>query len=309
MMKPNFFIIGAPKGGTTALAAYLSDHPRVFFSAPKEVFFWAADFPRSHEVNGIRDIDAYLRLFQNAREGHHLAVGEGSTTYFQSEVAVRRIREFNPDARFILMLRNPVDVAHGMHGELVRHFYETETDFETAWALQSERAAGRRIPNPNYMVHQLQYREVAAFGPQLQRFFEVVPESRRLVIIFDDFAKDTRSTWIQTLQFLGLPDDGRTDFPRMNAARKYRLPLVGRLYQTPPAFLAGPVRVVRNWYNRQQGGIKSVIQRFVQKPAPREALSPEFREHLKTVFQDDVRQVSALLGRDLSRWTAPDPPR
>lgn len=303
MIRPNFFIIGAPKGGTTALANYLSDHPNVFFSAPKEVFYWADDFPKSREVYRIRDLKSYLELFNNAIPEQHQAIGEGSTTYFQSENAIANILAFNPAAKFIVMLRNPVDVAHGMHGELVRHFYETEKDFEKAWGLQADRAAGRLIPTPDFMEHQLQYQAVASFAPQLRRMFSLVPEPQRHVIIFDDFVRDTRACYQQTLKFLQIPDDGRTEFPKVNAASKYRLPLIGKLYQAPPAWLSAPMRVFRKWYGKQGGAFRNLVHGLTQRPAPREALSPEFREHLKSVFRDDVTEISDLLGRDLSSWT------
>jgi hypothetical protein len=158
----------------------------------------------------------------------------------QSRVAIKEIVKFQPDARFIVMLRNPVDVAYGMHGEVRRHFAEDEPDFEKAWALQKPRSQGKRLPKNDRLINQLQYQDVASFAPQLKRLFDLVPESRRLVLIFDDFVKETRGSYLQTLQFLGLEDDGRTDFPKVNPAGKYRLQLIGKIYQDPPRLLSYP---------------------------------------------------------------------
>ena len=111
MKKPNFFIIGAPKCGTTSLANWLAEHPRVFFSDTKEPHFFCTD-----GYTGVKTLKQYEKLFEDAKP-HHLAVGEGSTHYLFSKVAVPNILVYNPDARFIVCLRNPVDMAPSLHSE------------------------------------------------------------------------------------------------------------------------------------------------------------------------------------------------
>lgn len=302
---PDFFIIGAPKCGTSALSQYLAEHPHVFFCAPKEPFYWSKDHPKAQETHRLSSLESYLRLFKGADLKQHKAIGEGSTNYLQSQVAVEEILKFRPDARFIVMLRNPVDVVHGMHGELRRHFAEDEPDFEKAWVLQEKRSRAPCLTKNDRMIHQLQYRDVAAFARQLRRVFDQVDPSRRLVIIFDDFVRDPRASYLQTLQFLGLPDDNRTDFPKVNAAGTYRLQLIGRLYQDPPPFLKSPIGKFKTWYSGRGSRLRHWIHGFVQKQSPRESLSPEFREHLKSVFFDEIHEVSSLLGRDLTSWVHP----
>jgi len=302
-IKPNFFIIGAPKGGTTAIAHYLSEHPNVFMCAPKEPFFWGTDQGKVREVHALHSVEDYLRLFESADLRKHKAIGEGSTTYLQSKEAIQNIVNFQSEAKFIVMLRNPVEVAHGMHGELRRHFAEDEPDFEKAWHLQEDRKIGRNIPRNDKFSFQLQYREVATFAPQLQRLFALVPESHRHIIIFDDFVRKTQDCYCETLRFLGLPDDRRTEFPKVNQAGKYRMPIIGRLYQAPPSWLQGPIKIFRRWYQKQNGPLRRVVFGLVQKKAPRESLSRDFEEHLKGVFRADIVATSALLGRDLSKWT------
>ena len=304
--SPNFFIIGAPKCGTTAMAHYLAEHPQIYFCAPKEPFFWSTDHAKLRETHRLHSVDDYLKLFRNADPSRHAAIGEGSTNYMQSRVAVKEIVKFQPEARFVVMLRNPVDVAYGMHGELRRHFAEDEPNFEKAWALQQPRSQGKQLPKNDRMINQLQYQDVATFAPQLKRLFDQVPESRRLVLIFDDFAKDPRQCYLQTLQFLGLTDDGRTDFPKVNPAGKYRSQLIGKIYQDPPKLLSYPVGIFKTWYAKQGGRLRHLIHGLVQQKAPRESLSPEFREYLKSVFADDIAETSAMIGRDLSAWVSPN---
>ena len=299
---PNFFIIGAPKCGTSALAHYLAEHPNVFFCAPKEPFFWSSDHVKARETHCLHSIDDYLKLFRDVDPTKHCAIGEGSTNYLQSRVAVEEILKFQPAARFIVMLRNPVDVAHGMHGELLRHFAEDEPDFEKAWKLQESRAKGLQLPKNDRLMHQLQYQDVASFAPQLKRLFDQVPETHRLVIIFDDFVRDTRASYLQTLRFLGLPDNGRHDFPKVNAAGQYRLQFIGRLYQDPPDFLKYPIGRFKTWYSKQGGSLRHWVHGLVQKRVARETMSPAFRQHLKSVFERDITETSKLIGRDLASW-------
>lgn len=298
---PNFFVVGAPKTGTTALCQYLGEHESIFITNPKELFYWCQDFPNSKSHHGMTSLENYLSLFDSA-DPQHKRRGEGSTTYMQSAVAIEALMEFNPDAKVIAMLRNPIEVAHGMHGELIRHFLEDEPDFEKAWGLQGKRKAGQELPKNLRMDHQLLYGEVARYEPQLQRLFEYVPESQRLVIIFDDFVSDTRMVYQQILELLDLPDDGRTEFPRVHAAKVFRNQFAGKMYHDPPAILEPLIRRFRHWFAGSNGALKKMISSAASKKKPRAPLRPEFRAELVKYFEEDVRATSRMLDRDLMHW-------
>ena len=103
--RPNFFIVGAPKCGTTAMTTYLRDHPQIFMPLQKEPHYFAEDYPIFREVWTEKQ---YLHLFRSA-DSSHLAVGEASVWYLYSDHALPRIKAFAPDARIIVQVRNPVD--------------------------------------------------------------------------------------------------------------------------------------------------------------------------------------------------------
>lgn len=300
---PNLFVVGTPKTGTTALCHYLNEHPNVFICHPKEPFYWCQDFPKSKSLHRMTSRENYLQLFEEADPNRHKVIGEGSTTYMQSRVAIQGLMEFNPQAKVIAMLRNPVDVAYAMHGELVRHFLEDERDFKKAWALQESRAEGQNLPKYDRMDHQLQFRDVVTYLPQVQRLFSLVPESQRRLIIFEDFASNTQQVYEELLDFLELPQDGRTEFPKIHAAKVFRNQLIGKLYHTPPKFLVPVVNRFKNWFWRAQGPAKKILSSMASKEKARPKLDPAFREELKGYFKDDVRAVSDLIGRDLTTWT------
>ncbi len=116
MRVPNFFIVGAPKCGTTALSEYLRHHPNVFFSSQKELNFLNDDLPQEditglHRVSSLSD---YLKYFAEANENHR-AVGEGTPHYLRSRTAIQNILDLNPEARLIAMVRNPVDLVDAFH--------------------------------------------------------------------------------------------------------------------------------------------------------------------------------------------------
>lgn len=301
MSNPNMFIIGAPKCGTTALVAYLAEHPDIFICACKEPFFWSSDIPLpwGDQMNDLpRSMEEYMRLFAGATD-HHLIIGEGSTTYLWSAVAVERILAFAPDAKFICMLRNPIDLARAMHTTEVYYFQEPVKDFETAWRLRSERLLS---PDPRVRIR-LDYRSIASLGTQLKRFMDRVPETQRHIILFDDFAADTQACYEGVLRFLGLPADGRTEFPVINAAGAHRSGRVAQFIMQPPKWAGGIVRLLRPILRRL--GLRMIRHRLLSaftRPQRRAPFRPEFHAELVNAFRDEIMLISQLLGRDLTYW-------
>jgi len=217
MKKPNFFIIGAPKSGTTALAQYLSEHPAIFFSRDKEPHFFNTDW----EHRGVTDFDQYLRLFEDA-SSHHIAVGEGSTTYLASAVAVPNILKFNPSARFIVMVRNPIEMAPALHTEELYQFREYVLSFREAWHRQKERYRSRKLPAFTKDRRVYNYGDRCNIGSQIERLISVVGRHRVKLILFDDFVQNTRRAYLEVLLFLGVPSDQRKSFPKVNARKMPR---------------------------------------------------------------------------------------
>lgn len=175
----------------------------------------------------------YLKLFASANPKQHIVLAEGSTTYLQSHVAIENILRFNPDARFLVMLRNPVDVAHGMHAELLRHFLEDVTDFEAASALQARRTSKWKFTSTQSSISTSscsmeEWRHLPRNWTVSSNLFQ-----RRDAKLLSSMTSLTASSCRATFDFLGLSHDGRTEFPKVNEARKYRLGWMGRLYHDP----------------------------------------------------------------------------
>jgi len=296
---PNFFIAGAPKCGTTALSEYLRAHPNVFMSYPKEPYYFADDMTH-FRTSGTWD--DYLALFGGAGDDH-LAVGEASVWYLYSRTAMGRVHDFNEHAKIILMFRNPLDFLPSLHADLLFAFYEDQADFETAWDLQADRREGRHVPKRCLVPQFLQYREVAMFGDHLERLMAIFPAPQVHCIIYDDFIRDPGAVYRDVLGFLGLADDGRRDFEKINPSKTHRWERLGALLMHPPPLLRLPWNVLKKICGAGISRLSEGLIRANAMPRRPRPLSPAFQGRLRQEFSADVAKLSRLIGRDLSFWT------
>jgi hypothetical protein len=300
MKRPNFFIVGAPRCGTTAMSEYLRTHPQIYFAPIKEPYYFSSDFVGY----GIRSEAEYLRLFAKAGP-YHKAVGEGSVWYLYSQVALQRIREFEPSARVIVMLRNPVDLACSLHAQLLYVFMENEADFAKAWDLQAARRLGQRIPRGCLVPQFLQYEQACRLGWQLQRLLNIFPREQVHCLLFDDFVQDTRRAYQRLLAFLELPHDGRLEFPRINENRQHRSRWLAYLLLRLPDSVGTALRLGKRTLGLEYWGIGRYLIPLTTRPAQRKPLDPEVQQRLILTFHDDILLLSELVGRDLSGWLLP----
>lgn len=302
-MKPNLFLIGSPKCGTTAVSKYLGSHPEIFFCSPKEPNFFCSDF--ASEYRNYTDFQSYLELFAAARRKRYAA--EGSVSYLFSRTAVAEALSFNPDARFVAFVRNPLELVVSLHRQRFNNLAEDVDDFAAAWALQPERRQGRSIPSGCREPALLQYGLWARQGALIQRFFSIVPATQRVVIVFDDLRQNPALTYSELLRFLDLPHDGRTDFPVVNAAFRRRRPaLIRALVRPQPIFLQKVARVARSLNRERPLGIYrflyELVDRYDRRPFLLSKPSQTLYDDLRVEFRDDVALLSGLLQRDLSGW-------
>jgi len=295
IQKPNFFIIGAPKCGTTSLSVWLGEHPNIFMSPVKEPHFFNSD-----DRQGVSTLHQYEALFYNARE-EHVALGEASVWYLSSTEAVPAILRYQPDAKFIVMVRDPVEMAPALHGEMLLSGHENERSFSVAWNLQAERRQGRHMPAFCWAQKRLLYGDVCSIGIQLERLFKTVSPHRVLAVIIDDLVADPRKEYLRVLEFLGVPDDGRLSFPIYNRASALRWPGLQRFVY--------PALQLKNRLGIPGLGVWAAVTNLMRIEGPREPLTPEMRSILREYFAKDIGLLGQLLGRDLlngdsTRWTA-----
>jgi hypothetical protein len=318
VVEPERFacIVGAPRCGTTSLARYLKEHPGVRFSRIKEPHFFSRLDLNGHSDEALRSIverDYLARYFKPPTNGEMLA--EASVSYLYAADHMRPVLRLWPEARFIIAVRNPLDMLPSVHRRLLYTGDETVRDFEEAWALMDERRRGRRVPPNCVDPRLLDYQEVGSLGKHAARFVETVGAERCLFVVFDDFAGDSAGQYRRVLEFLDLPDDGRTAFGVHRPSKQSRIGWLQRALKRPPhvvrAHLADPRGRVQ--FTSDGPKLPPRVRKLVRRgrkrllrlnaaPAEPSELPERIRREMCDTFADDVALLGRLVGRNLSRW-------
>jgi len=283
------------------MASYLAAHPDICWSEPKELwYFCRPDFP--HRRRQSISLDDYLEHFSHCGSVHRY-LAEGSVSYLYAEGAVSRILEFNPDAKFVVMLRNPMDAVISLHRQMLMNMQESEADFERAWSLQEARRQGRHVPvkceNPKYLM----YRDWCLWGRQLERVFRIAGRDRVCVLLFDDFVREPRHEYEKVLDFLGLDTDHRSEFPVENAARAYQRQKFVNIIDY--LLLYGSALRRRLKFSGRFNLLSTLLRQMKQGQVtrlPKVQLSRSMHEELADAFRTDMVLLSRLLDRDLMHW-------
>jgi hypothetical protein len=280
---------------------YLSQHPNIFCPANKEPNYFAADFPA---LMGPATLEDYLQLFAPA-DASHTAIGEASVLYFYSRVAVAEIRRRYPDAKLIIMIRNPVDMVYSFHSQMVTTVNEEELDFERAWALQDERLEGRHIAEKCVVPEFLQYRDIGRLSRYIRPMLELFPPEQLRLIVFDDLKAEPRKVFDETLDYLGLPPHSDINFRIVNANRVQKSRAVAGVVERPlQPGLARFISVAKSALGVKKVSFRQIVGKWNTHNQQRPPLSPEFRRELVEYFSSEVAELEKLTGRDLQHWLA-----
>lgn len=294
---PNAFIVGAPKCGTTALAAYLSDHPEVYVSPVKEPhYFIKDDFCNWSKLS----FEEYLALFAAADRQKVLL--EASVWYLYSENAIRKIKEFCPSAKIIVMLRRPDEMVHSMHSQSYLTRDEDVEDFEIAWKLSQERKAGRHVPRKTREVKKLFYDEIAKYSEQMERLFCFFDRSQVLVVLYEDFRDDTAGVFKQVESFLGVEHNENVAFTRVNKNKSLKNLYLANFVRKPPPFLISFYLAVKRIAGFSGFRLLSKLKNLNEFEVMRRPLSKKMREEIIECYRLDIIKLSELIERDLSAW-------
>jgi len=294
--RPNFFIVGAPRCGTTALYSYLRQHPDVFLPEYKEPHFFNTDM---NSGGAIRNETESLDLFAAAKR--QTRIGEASVYYLSSQATPEKIKRFCPTAKIIMMLRNPVDAVDALHAHQVAAWIEDIWDLEQALALEEERKRGLHLLAWMDDPHKLFYRQTVDFPVQLRRYSQFFGPENLHVIIFDDFKRDTAAVFRQTCTFLGVAPDIELEFPVVWSNPSFRSRVLARFVRKPPGVLRRLGRMFMPGQLRTK--VVSALNNWNSVRAPRQPMPADLRNRLTAEFTPQVNELSDLLGRDLSDWT------
>ena len=298
MRAPNFFVIGAPRCGTSTFHEGLRQHPQVFMPEEKEPWYYAfgertAPFkgPKDELFYHYLNSEQYAALFVGARD--EVAVGEASTIYLFSEQALARLRAERPDAKFLAILRNPIDRGYSNFLQHQQQGREPLRSYRAALEAEPSRRAADWAPYWFYL-------DVGFYGRQLQRYYDAFGAERVKVFLLEDLQQDAAAVYRAAFEFLGVdpsfvpPNAGA----RRNKAGMPRNAVVHRLLTTPNA-----IRTLA------QQAVPFPLRRFVRrnlmrrrKLADAPPLPADLRAELVETYRDDIRLLESLLGRELEHW-------
>jgi hypothetical protein len=300
--RPNFFVIGAAKSGTSAIWHHLQEHPQIYMSPRKQTRFFAfagqePDFrgpvPKNMErPYAIPDLETYHGLFDGVR--NETAIGEASWTYLYRSEASRRIREYAPEAKLITILRNPVDRAYSHYRQNVQAGREPLADFPQALAREEVRIRDNWWPEFHYV-------QMGLYSVQLKRYFDTFDRDQIKIYLYEDLVSDPYGLLRDAFGFLGVDDRFTPEaIIRSNpsGAPKSRSlhTLLQRLETIRPAVerlvpnkkLQTIVRFGRNLNNRNITHLQ---------------LSPEKRRRIiDEYFREDILSLQDLIHRDIGAW-------
>jgi hypothetical protein len=307
--RPDFFIVGHPKCGTTALYSMLRAHPQIYMPDLNEPRFLASDLRDRFHValaGPLPDtLEEYLALFEPAGPGQ--LAGEASPTYLSSRTAAQAIAELQPRARIVAILREPASFVRSMHMQYVQGHIETERDLRKALELEPARRRGERLPRNSHRPDVLLYSDHVRYVEQLHRYHDVFAPEQVLVLIYDDFRRDNEATIRTVLRFLDVEDTPPTTTREVNPTVRVR----GQpLYELAHAISVGrdPLsRTARALVKRlsppgltRESAI-AVRDRFLF--APPSSVDEGLLLELRRRFKREVVDVSEYLGRDLvTEW-------
>jgi hypothetical protein len=324
--KPDFFVVGAPKCGTSSMYYYLLQHPEIFvphnadvtqlsenpfalgFEAArvaaslKEPHFFGSDLHFAPELLVATTTEKYMELFEGVT--NEKRIGEASVYYLCSERAASEIKAFQPDARIIVMLRDPVDVMFRLHGQECVNGTESISDFEEALAAEPARFADPSIMTlkPNILETAF-YRRCVTFSEQLERYYDAFGRERVHVIIYDDLRSEAQKVYSDVLRFLDVEDRPLGEAPVSNQMSQVKNMKLQRFIANPHPGLRKAVRAMIP--ARMRLWIAMLVIRSNIDYGARPTLDPAIRARLQGEMAGEVERLSELLGRDLTHWSRP----
>jgi len=294
----NFFILGGPKCGTTAMVNYLRTHPDIFMSDPKEPNFFMDDMP---QMKYVKTIDDYHSLFNNFKDNYKIYC-DASILYLYSENAIKKIFEYNKKAKLIVMLRNPLEMVYSFHSQILYTMDEDKKNFKDAWIAEKNRRKGRDIPKYCRTEKLLFYSEIAKYHKQLKRVLSFFPKEQLKIIFYYEFKKSNLEAYKDVLNFLELQYDGRIDFPKVNKAKKAKFDIINKFVQRPPKLLNVTAKSVLSLINKPRFGLLEKIDKLNRGIDDRKELDQEIKHQILEEYRNDIKSLEALTNRKLNNW-------
>ena len=286
-MKVDFFIVGAPKSGTTSLYHYLSEHPQVEMSSQKEPNYFSDKAIHNQGMyyvkNRVNTLDKYESLFAQKES---VVYGECSVSYLFYENVAEDIKKYNPNAKIIIMLRNPIE----------RAFSHYLMDYRLGLISDSfENIIAKKSKHKNAHLFYQQYIKVSKYAKQIQRYLDFFEKENILFVDYEDFKKNGSEIVFQVYDFLNISTEfGANINTKYNAFKMPKNNGIRFIYSF--VFLRKILTYLLPKYL-----VNNIIV-FLFKVDTKPELSMETRSLLIKIFKDDIKKLEEILSNDYLKW-------
>lgn len=285
---PDFFIVGAPKAGTTSLFHHLRSHPEIFMCPLKEPNYFAYEEINRNKLyykqKSVKTLPEYGKLFANA--GQQQVIGEASVSYLYYPGTAAHIKNLIPRAKIIIILRNPTDRAFSHYLMDKRLGYIRASFEDVIYKNESLK---------NIFLYYQQYVDLGFYFDQVNRYLQSFSSKQVKVFLFEELSQDISCIIKSTLQFLRVSDQYVPEVhKRFNIHAEPKNAWVRFLY---------PVSLLRRTFNRLLPpkwhlALKQSLFESDDKPE----MKKETRDHLNSLYRSNIEALETLIEKDLSSW-------
>ena len=291
MTLPNFLIVGVQKAGTTSIYNYLQEHPQVYMSSVKETNFLEKDWenlpPEEQNKNGIVTLEKYSELFADVRD--EIAIGEASPNYlFHYKSSAARIKKYVPNAKLIIVLRNPVERAYSDH---LMHMRDAI----------GYRSLSEQIQHSSHKSFIL--RKGFYYAP-IKYYFDQFGQEQIKVFFYDDLCDNSQEFMQKMYKYLGVDEEFVPN--TANKAQVAKIPknkAINHLLKRNNILRNTAAKILKTAMpveTRQK--LRDRLINLNSQTKKQAHLSPEERQQLIELYREDIWQLQDLIGRDLSKW-------
>jgi hypothetical protein len=311
--RPNFFLVGAPKTGTTSLYHYLNQHPQIYMSPVKEPCYFASEVRLEHfspefessarrtswqlreflagamsgpDPGGILgDWEDYLTLFKNVTS--ETAIGEASVSYLWSPTAAANIRSRIPGAKIFMILRDPAERAFSQY---LHYAADGLVNWSFRKQIESSTRNTRREFNTLYP-----FLEYGLYYEQVKVYLDLFPSAHVRIYLYEEAWSDPQRFLNAIFEYLNVDSGFRVDLSRRSLQRQAPKSLTGR-------HMLKKTGITPRLKALTPSGIWKGARACLLRSRRSLLMDPTDRAYLCDYYRDDLRKLSSLLNRDLGTW-------
>ncbi len=295
-------MVGAPKAATTSIHYYLNQHPDFYLSANKEPHFFCTDFKEDNKRIGLKQFpiefeeEKYLSFFKDG-EGKKI-VGDASTSNLYSDNSAEEIFKFNPNAKILIILREPSSLMFSWYNYLKYYSQETANSFEEALALEEERRHDKSIPPTVFFKQFLYYRKIVQFDNHIAKYIKLFGQDNVQVLLFDDVKKDLRLELKKICQFLNVDDSFSFELETVkNSAKSVKNQKLKLFVDKNLFWLQRKLLPLRDTYLLKK--LHGLYEHMFLSESKNETLSQETQRALKVELTPIVERTGNLINKNL----------